>query len=65
MKYALPALLIIAIGLLIFKFVGDKKDVEQPVMEMPTGIHTVKVKEVLQATEYTHLPPSKYLLLPS
>lgn len=55
MKYALPALLIIAIGLLVFKFVGDKKDVELPVMEMPTGIHTVKVKEVIQTSNYTYL----------
>jgi len=55
MKYALPALLIIAIGLLVFKFIGNKKDVEQPVMEMPTGIHTIKVKEVIQATTYTYL----------
>ena len=55
MKYALPALLIIAVGLLVFQFVRNKDDVEQPVIEMPTGIHTVKVKEVIQTTTYTYL----------
>jgi hypothetical protein len=55
MKYALPALLIIAIGLLVYRVVGDKKEVEQPLIEMPVGVHTVKVKEVIQTSSYTYL----------
>lgn len=56
MKYALPALLLIAVGLLVFRLVGEKKQ-EQPVqMEMPlVGVRTVKVQEVIQTSTYTYM----------
>ena len=55
MKYALPALLLIVVGLLVFRLVGNKKEAEPVQMEMPVGVRTVKVQEVIQTTSYTYL----------
>ncbi|MEA1875287.1 MAG: GW dipeptide domain-containing protein [Bacteroidota bacterium] len=55
MKYVLPALLVIAIGLLIFKFARDKETSPEIQMEMLSQIRVVKVVEVLQTSSYTYL----------
>ena len=56
MKYALPALLVIAIVLLIFKVTGDKKTSAEIQIETPlSSMHVVKVTEVLQTSSYTYL----------
>lgn len=55
MKYVLPVLLLIAVGLLVFKLVGDKKEADPVPIEMPAGVRTIQVQEVIQTTTYTYL----------
>lgn len=55
MKYILPVLLLIAVGLLVFKLVGDKKEAEPVQVDMPIGVRTILVQEVIQTTTYTYL----------
>ena len=55
MKYVLPALLVIVIGLLIFRVSKDKESSPEIQMEMFSSIRVVKVVEVLQTSSYTYL----------
>lgn len=55
MKYVLPAVLIIVIGLLILKITRDKQTSTEIPTDMTTNMHVVKVDEVLQASTYTYL----------
>jgi len=55
MKYVLPALLLVAIALLIFRITRDKETSPEVQMEMLSPIRVVKVVEVLQTSSYTYL----------
>lgn len=55
MKYVLPALLVIAVVLLIFRVTRDKETSAEMQIEMPSNMRVVKVDEVIQASTYTYL----------